>query len=649
MSRPRAAGGPIVAALAAATITACHAAPAPPERPDPLWAQAELIVGDGGGHLPLPAIAMVGLDDRRALAILDDGGLARVDLIAGEATARARAALDGTPRAAALLADGRVLAVGGGAHGERAWSIDAEHLVAHALDVGGASGGDAVHDAGGVAASHDGHAVVITGVRLPLALRDPRDLSVVRELSPERNWSHPAFVGDAYLVATHHGDLVAYDLSTGREAGRWHTSTGFASPDGLALVHPPDLVHLELTDLHNPGYRIALASQDPIDAIWSPDGRHVVVVDPDRVIVYDIPDGDSHLVAVPGSIARAAFSSDGRRLIVTADGALWRVDPDSGRAAGPRGPGAGAVAFVAPVPGGLVMQSDRWRAIDRRGVRASGAWRGVADGGAFAISPDGARVAATSIGGDEAFVEEWDARSGRTILSALSDDKLLAVDVADDGAIVAATPDGLERLAVDGSGQPLAGARWAPPLDLAGGRVVYGRAGAIAVTDLHAGRAALAINAFDCDGDARARLSRDGARLAVIAGDRVAMIAIDRADVRTARMPGPVRALAIDAHGVIAATRDRVILWDGSSDQALELAAPAAVTAIGIDAGGRVALGFGDGRAGVWRIEALRALAKPRALRNAGALPATCPAGDPLAPASGDDVGARRLQRLPSP
>jgi len=53
------------------------------------------------------------------------------------------------------------------------------------------------------------------------------------------------------------------------------------------------------------------------------------------------------------------------------------------------------------------------------------------------------------------------------------------------------------------------------------------------------------------------------------------------------------------------------------------------VTAIGADArGDRIALGFGDGRAGLWRLAALRALTRP----------ITLPAGDPIRACPGNPL-----------
>jgi hypothetical protein len=636
-------------AVAAVVVAACgHAVVVPRPPPDPLWEAAELLSGDGGEHLPAEARALTALDGRRALAALDGGGVAVIDLVSGEPVRAVRGAIDGEPLAMAKVG-ARVLAVGEGESHERAWWIDPRRLTAQAIDVSGAGGGDSVRAASGVAASDDGKQVVITGVRLPLALRDARDLSITRVLSPERNWSNPIFVGDQYVVAFHRGELVPFDLHTGKLATDrpWESSIGFTSPDGFAVIHPPDVGNaLELVDLRDPTRPIMLASADPLRVAWSPDGQHMVVIDADRALVYDLPAGGWHAIPLPAARMHAVFGTDGHSLLVTTAGALWRVDATRGRAEGPRGPGAGAVAFAAPIAGGLVAIADRWRRIDAGGVRASGGWRG-AGGPAYAVSPGGAHVVATSTAEGLAFVEAWDARTGAPELSAVARGGAVATDVADDGAITVATPDGVVQLGAGGDDRVLAGARWAPAVALAGGRAVYGRAGSFAAIELGATDPIARFTAFDCDGGATAALARDGARVALVSGDRVIVrdLAAGGAELERARLPGTVRAIAIDARGAIAATDDRLVLWDTGAHAAAAIATPSTVTAIGISPDGeRIALGFADGRAGVWTRATLRQLAHATALKPVDEPPASCP-GDPLAP----DEGAEgpKVERLP--
>jgi hypothetical protein len=635
--------------VAAVVVAACgHAFVPPRPPPDPLWAAAEIVSGDGGGHLPAEARALVALDARRALAVLDGGGVAEIDLTSGEPVHAVRGAIDGDALALAMVGT-RVLAVGEGAGHERAWWIETGHLTASAIDVTGAGGGDSVRAASGVAASADGKHVVITGVRLPLALRDARDLAITRVLAPERNWSNPVFVGDQYVVAFHRGELVAFDLQSGKMATDrpWASSIGFPGPDGLALLHLAGDSALQLVDLRDPAHAIALASADPLRVAWSPDGRHLVVIDPDRVVVYDMPGGDWRAIPLPASRTLAVFGTDGHRLVLTAAGALWRVDADEGRADGPRGPSAGAVAFTAPIAGGLIAIADRWRRLDGGGVRASGGWRG-AGGPVYAASPSGAHVVATSISQGIAFVEAWNARTGAPELSAIAHGGAVAVDAADDGAVTVATPDGVVRLGAAGDDRVLARARWAPAIAIAGGRAVYGRAGSFAAVSLEGAAApAASFTAFDCDGGATVALAHDGARVAVVSGDRAIVRDLEAggAELERARLPGAVRAIAVDGRGAIASTDDRLVLWDVGAHAAAAISTPSAVTAIGIAPDGeRIALGFADGRSGVWTRAALRGLAHATALRPADAPPATCP-GDPLA--AEDGAEGPRVERLP--
>jgi outer membrane protein assembly factor BamB len=633
-------------AVTAVAVAACgHAlAPARPA-PDPLWRAAELVSGDGGEHLPGEAHALVALDARRALVAIP-GELVEIDLARGEPT-RAGAPIDGAVAAMAKVG-GRVLAVGSGANGERAWWIDPRRLSGPGVDVTGAGGGDSVRAASGVAASADGKQVVITGVRLPLALRDARDLAITRVLSPERNWTNAVFVADQYVVAYHRGELVAFDLQTGKVATAkpWLTSIGFASADGIALLHPADAIGLELVDLRDPDHPITLPSADPLRVAWSPDGRHVVVIDPDRAVLYDVPTGGAHPIAVPAARAHAVFGTDGHALVVTADGALWRVDPETGRADGPRGPSVGAIAFAAPIGGGAIAVADRWRRLDGGGVRASGGWRGTG-GPVFATSPNGAHVVATSIAEGLSFVEAWDAHTGAPELSAIAHGGVVALDAGDDGAITVATPDGVVRLRAGGDAV-VASARWAQPVAVAGTRAVYGRAGSFAAVELgDAARAIATFTAFDCDGLSTATLSRDGARVAIVSGPRVIVrdLAAGGAELARAALRRGVTAAALDARGAILATPDALVLWDVGAGAMAELATPSPVTAIGLAPDGeRVALGFADGRAGVWTRGALRGLAKATPVRPVDEPPASCP-GDPLAP--GDGADGPRVERLP--
>ena len=282
---------------------------------------------------------------------------------------------------------------------------------------------------------------------------------------------------------------------------------------------------------------------------------------------------------------------------------------------------------------------------------------------------------ASSIADGDAFVEGWDVATGTALVSAVVADGVLAVASADDGAITVATPDGIVRLAADGRDEVLATARWGQPQAIAGSRVAYGRAGAFAVVDLATCRACaepradrakpradraepraahrrrlaplVSAAAFDCDARATAALSPDGARLAIVTGDRVALhdvpggvaeaaaprgfmtrgAASRRERERAGRHRAPARPGPrdrVDAwHGAILATADALVLWDPVAGTAAAIATPVSVTAIGLGTDATrpdaVALGFADGRAGVWSRASLRALAHPTALVAAGA------------------------------
>jgi hypothetical protein len=618
--------------LAAAALGACRHGAAPAAGDPRLWTRAERVTGTGRHHLPLPALALVATRGERAIAIVDGGGLAEVDLAGGDVVRVRLGAIDGVVRDATRVGD-RVLAVGGARGRERAWWIDPRDLGATAIDLapaGADPGGMA--SATGVAASADGRWVVITGRRLPLALRDPRTLAPARTLSPEPNWTAPAIVGDAFLVASHHGEMAAFDLDTGVENGRRvPVDVALVSADGLAAIQetarPP-----QLTDLHVPEHVVPLPGS-PRAVAWSPDGQHAIVIGDDRVDLVDYPSGRTRSIDAPAAAARAVYSRTGAHAVVTARGALWRVAPASGATLTPPGPGWGAVSFVAPDGGGLVTATDRWRASGARGVTASGAWPGDGGGARVARSPGGGRIAAAAPDGNRVAVLAWDARTGVQVTQTTSDDVVDALAVADDGTIVVATPEAITRVTSDGQTRRLATARGGTvlALDAAAGRAVVARGGTIVVTDLGERRALAFAGAPDCDEDARAWLAPGAARLAIAAGPEVAIWDATRGvRIAAARLPGPARALAFAGDTVVIATDQRLVLWDPAGGAAASaIATPAVVTAIGADPrGDRIALGFGDGRAGVWRLAALRALARPVAL-GAGDMLRACP-GNPL-------------------
>ena len=631
----RPAGVATLAALALAAAAGCRHGAAPAAGDPRLWTRAELVTGTGRHHLPLPAIALVATSGERALAIVDGGGLVEVDLAGGDVVRARLGAIDGVVRDAARVGD-RVLAVGGARGRERAWWINPRHLGVTAVDVSprGADPGG-LTSASGVAASADGRWVVVTGRRLPLALRDARTLAPARTLSPEPNWTSPAIVGNTLVVGSRHGEMAVFDLETGEEMmRRLPVDVALVGADGLLAwvltSRPPELADLRLLDhgVRLPGPPRAVA--------WSPDGQHAIVIDDDRVDLVDYPSGRARSIDAPAAGARAAYSRTGAHAVVTARGALWRIDPVSGATLTPPGPGWGAVSFVAPDPGGLVAATDRWRAFGPRGVTASGAWPGDGGGARVARSPGGDRIVAAATDGNRVAVLAWDARTGVQVTQATSDDVVDALAVADDGAIVVATPEAITRVTPDGQTRRLAAARGGTvlALDVAAGRAVVARGGTVVVTDLGERRALAFAGAPDCDEDARVWLAPGAARLAIAAGPELAIWDATRGvRIAAARLPGPVRAVAFAGDTVVTATDDRLVLWDPSGGAAAAaIATPAVVTAIGADPrGDRIALGFGDGRAGVWRLAALRGLARPTAL-GAGDMLRACP-GDPLATA----------------
>src|SRR5262245_17180880 len=224
----------------------------------------------------------------------------------------------------------------------------------------------------------------------------------------------------------------------------------------------------------------------PSAPIWSPDGRHVVFVW-DRAGVSKVFVIDSSGAATPreladaGSALNGAFwSRDGKALMVSRGGDLWRVPIDGSPAAAvwttpafesniAPSPDASRVAFVRSVQGGQVAQGGQGRQGGRggRGGQGAGAaelWtRSLADGGetlvlradaggigGVAWSPDGQSLIYTS-GGDSIRHEQTPAYSGSKIIYTINE------NVPGQTFVVSASGGAAKQI---GAGGGFGGRRW---------------------------------------------------------------------------------------------------------------------------------------------------------------------------------------------
>ncbi|MCE9576246.1 MAG: hypothetical protein K8W52_24060, partial [Deltaproteobacteria bacterium] len=488
--------------LALAALAACHAhAPRGPAPDDRLWAAASEVIGDGRGHLPLPAVALVALPGDRALAFTDDGGLAEVDLATAQVTRARLAVLDGEVRAAVLMRGGLVLAVGGRDGRPAAWWVSPRELSARAAPLPGAGTSPLT----GVAASPDGRAIVVTGPTWPLALRDPQTLAERSVVSAQRGFDDPQFVGD-YLAVNGGGALIVFDPAHDARAIGRVAGLGFVSPDGAAIVVDADSGDATLIDLHGGPPTIPDLGTAPIaGVVWSPSGDRAAMIRADRIELVELPSGQRWQLAIPAAGARAVFSRDGASLLVTQGGGLWRAD----RRGAVRGPGPGA-ATIAEVSPGAVVSAAGWRAL--RGPLA-GAWRPWTHAPeVVAVSPGGARVAAVDADGSIVRITDTATGAERAVpgaeraLALAVDDRIGAL-VAGWAAVTAIAGDAITPLAIPDAA--------VVGLDVARATIVLARGGTLMRIALPDGAPFVVARAPGCRSDARAWLAPDGARLAI--------------------------------------------------------------------------------------------------------------------------------------
>jgi len=223
----------------------------------------------------------------------------------------------------------------------------------------------------------------------------------------------------------------------------------------------------------------------PSNPLWAPDGRHVVFVwdraGVSKVYVADAPSSASpagdprELTAAGSSLAGAFWSADGRALMISKDGDLWRVPIDGSAAAAvwttPQiesnvvpSPDGSKVAFVRSSAGASSQPSPAGGGRGRGGAGGNELWvRSLGDGretlaargddksiGAVGWSPDGTHLVFTE-GAHTIRHEQTPAYSGSKIIYTITE------NVPGDTMVVAATGGAPKALAAGGG---FGGRRW---------------------------------------------------------------------------------------------------------------------------------------------------------------------------------------------
>ncbi len=249
----------------------------------------------------------------------------------------------------------RVPGVGGAVE----WSPDGSHVAAAGpegtVDILDARTGELLrslggHDArvNGIAFSPDGALVGTTG---EVGFAKVWDLATGRELqaweSPTgRDAWAPSFSPDGSLFAAAwlNEDLVrVLDVTTGRTVQEIHSggksprSTSF-DPSGTRIVIALEWAPSVVVDVRSGDEVLTVgASDDPVDAAWSPDGTSIVITNADgSARVFDARTGRQRLALLGhrDSVNHVEWSPDSTRLVTaSADGTakVWSVTGDEGR------------------------------------------------------------------------------------------------------------------------------------------------------------------------------------------------------------------------------------------------------------------------------------------------------------------------------
>lgn len=361
-----------------------------------------------------------------------------------------------------------------GVQGEAAWSPDSSRLVTSGFEPGTAivwsiqedgtasetltlRAGDMRSKIKGLTFSPDGAAIMAGDERMTAVKvweLEPRGFEVASIRVYHYWWPDVEFLPDGRGVAANTdgwASLRIWDVASGRLVSEFendpytdaHKEGSFdVSPDGGLVVLIPGM---RVWDLATHEEVVTMRRDGVNSAGWSPDGQLLVTAGTDgSVRVIDRSGREiRHFDAGWKEVKDARFSPDGGMVAATNDDESETVVWDWERAeVVARIPdGAYEIAFD---PSGSRIVSSHGRIWDLKSGQQIGALSDEREGVRYVYSPDGSRIARTSIDGGVAL---FDARTGEELFSLRDDCAVSGVDFDTDGSQIA-TVDGCFRVMV---------------------------------------------------------------------------------------------------------------------------------------------------------------------------------------------------------
>jgi hypothetical protein len=600
----------------------------------------------GAWRLPKDGSDLAIVDDTAAVVRTGPRELVRVDLVTGAIGGVTDVIpAPGVIESIARVGD-RVLAFGFTDSGAAVWSIAAAPLAATALAVPDPEPlrPGAAHLAE-VTVSADGTRVFVCGARRWPVVRDAVTLAAIRVFTSVDDCRSPHFA-DADHVVTRTIKPQLLEISTGKVTS--------ISPHG-AIAHPgPGGRTLTITDYSSFRFtdgagRLVGEARGYGAPSWIPDGSGVVMIGAGEIVVQPVTGTGDRRIGLPvaDGITRHAITPGGVAVLL-AGHVVIAVDLAAGTHRTASG-NLGRIVRIAPRDDMVVVASDRIRA-----------WRDgqlVANGEpavtTFTADPPGQPVLTIST----TTVSGWDPVTG---------DRFVLHELAGSGFVIGRARDRIlfddDNVVFKGQGQGRRPpGRWfqyrhdahLEAMDVAGNTLAWSLDGGFHVADLDRGQV-WSFSFPDCATvGTGVRFDPPRGRIGIELGGEIQLVDLGARQrlggvaLDDAGWP-PVAWGFVPRTGEVAiAAPGELVLWDPATTRAVSWTLPVAAQPVelGIDATGTaVAIGFADGGV-VWaRLDAVRAHAKPRAVRlrvpeRGGCTTAPRPALDELVISGGDDDG----------